>query len=73
MPSHSPELQPAERLWPLINEPIANRSFENLDKLEEVLFQRCQVLLKQPSLIKGISCFYWWPKTKAISFRCNRN
>jgi len=24
MPSHSPELQPAERLWPLTNEPIAN-------------------------------------------------
>jgi len=73
MPSHSPELQPAERLWRLINEPIANRSFKNLDKLEEVLFQRCQVLLKQPSLIKGITCFYWWSKTQAISFRCNRN
>jgi hypothetical protein len=58
MPSHSPELQPAERLWPLINEPIANRSFENLDELEEVLFQSCQALLKQPSLIKGITCFH---------------
>ncbi|MEH2422279.1 MAG: hypothetical protein V7K48_15605 [Nostoc sp.] len=23
MPSHFPELQPAERLWPLTNEPIA--------------------------------------------------
>ena len=73
MPSHSPELQPAERLWPLVNEPIANRSFQNLDELEEVLFQRCQALLKQPSLIKGIACFHWWPTTKAISFRCNRN
>jgi hypothetical protein len=47
MPSHSPELQPAERLWPLVNEPIANRSFQNLDELEFALFQRCQVLLKQ--------------------------
>jgi len=72
MPSHSPELQQAERLWPLVNEPIANRSFQNLDELEEVLFQRCQVLLKQSSLIKGITCFHWWPTTKAISFRCNR-
>jgi transposase len=26
LPSHSPELQPAERLWPIVNEPIANRS-----------------------------------------------
>jgi hypothetical protein len=73
MPSHSPELQPAERLWPLVNEPIANRSFQNLAQLEEVLFQRCQVLLKQSSLIKGITCFDWWPKTKAISLQCNRN
>ncbi|MDZ8186634.1 MAG: IS630 family transposase [Nostoc sp. ChiSLP02] len=73
IPSHSPELQPAERLWPLVNEPIANRSFKNLDELEQVLFQRCQILLKQPSLIQAFACFHWWPKTKALSFRCNRN
>jgi hypothetical protein len=30
MPSHSPELQAAERLWPLVNEPIANRSFQKI-------------------------------------------
>jgi hypothetical protein len=63
----------SERLWPLINEPITHRSFQNLDELEEVLFQPCQVLLKQSSVIKGITCFHWWPETKAISFRCNRN
>jgi hypothetical protein len=33
LPSHSPELQPAERLWPLTNEPIANRYFSSLDEL----------------------------------------
>jgi hypothetical protein len=38
LPSHSPELQPAERLWTLVDEPIVNRSFETLDDLEEVLF-----------------------------------
>ena len=73
LPSHSPELQPAERLWPLVNEPIANRSFKNLDELEEVLFQRCQILLKQQSLIKAITCFHWWPKNQPISFRRSRN
>ncbi|MEH1961537.1 MAG: transposase [Nostoc sp.] len=41
MPSHSPELQPAERLWPVTNEAIANESFDSLDHLEEALFQRC--------------------------------
>jgi transposase len=34
LPSHSPELQPAERLWPLTNEALAKRLFENLDELE---------------------------------------
>ena len=73
IPSHSPELQPAERLWPLVNEPIANRSFQNLNELEEVLFQRCQALLKEQSLIKGITTFHWWPKSPLISFRRSRN
>lgn len=36
-----------------------NRSLKNLDELEEVVFERCQVLLKQPSLIKAIACFHW--------------
>ena len=65
MPSHSPELQPAERLWPLTNEPIANRTFVNLDELEEVLFQRCRVLLNQKDLIQGLTNFHWWPQGSA--------
>src|SRR3712207_1796219 len=32
LPSHSPELQPTERLWPLTNEAVANRLFESLDE-----------------------------------------
>lgn len=31
LPPYSPELQPAERVWTLVDEPIANRSFETLD------------------------------------------
>jgi transposase len=47
IPRSSPELQPAERLWPLTNEPIANRSFKSLNELEAVIFHRCRTLLKQ--------------------------
>lgn len=65
MPSHSPELQPAERLWPLTNEPIANKSFETLDDLVQVLFERCRTLLKLPSLIRGLTNFHWWPQAGA--------
>jgi transposase len=63
MPPHSPELQPAERLWPLTNEPIANSTFDTLDQLEEVLFYRCRTLLQQRDLIHGLTCFHWWPLT----------
>jgi transposase len=31
LPARSPELQPAERLWPLINEAVANRLLKDLD------------------------------------------
>ncbi|PLZ96700.1 hypothetical protein CEN50_17720 [Fischerella thermalis CCMEE 5268] len=55
LPSHSPELQPAERLWTLVNESIANRTFETLDDLEEILFHRCQSLLQQQDLIQAIA------------------
>lgn len=65
IPSHSPELQPAERLWLLTNEPIANRSFSSLDELEEVLFERCEKLLKLKKLIRGLTHFHWWPEALA--------
>jgi len=61
MPPKSPELQPAERLWPLADEPLANRTFSSLDELEEVIFHRCQTLLERPDWIRGYAKYYWWP------------
>ena len=40
LPPYSPEVQPAERLWPLSNEPLANRVFPSLNELEEVQAER---------------------------------
>jgi transposase len=61
LPSHSPELQPAERLWPLCNEGVANRLFADLDELEDVLAQRCCILAEQPVLLRSHTLFHWWP------------
>lgn len=33
LPPYSPEIQPAERLWPLSNEAISNRAFASLSTL----------------------------------------
>ncbi len=61
LPSHSPELQPAERLWPLSNEALANRAFASLDELEQVLAERCRWLQAHPDCIRGRTFFHWWP------------
>ena len=66
LPSHSPELQPAERLWPLTNEVIANDSPHSLKELEELLIVRCRKLLQQQDLVSGLTCYHWWPTTRAI-------
>lgn len=60
LPPKSPELQPAERLWTLTNEAVANHSFASLDELEAATAHRCRVLLKRHDLIKGLTNFYWW-------------
>lgn len=61
LPAYSPELQPAERLWPLSNEAIANRTFIDLDELEDVLAARCVTLMASPALVRGHTSFHWWP------------
>jgi hypothetical protein len=60
LPPYSPELQPAERLWQLSDEPIVNRHFEDLDTLEAVLAQRCRTLSNLPQLIHQHTHFHWW-------------
>jgi DDE superfamily endonuclease len=62
LPTGSPELQPAERLWPLSNEAIANRLFEEISEVEDALVQRCVELLAQPRTIKDLTNYHWWPQ-----------
>lgn len=61
LPPYSPELQPAERLWPLSNEPLANRSFTSLEELEDVQAERCRWLQAHPEIIRARASFHWWP------------
>jgi transposase len=63
LPAHTPELQPAERLWPLLREVLANEGFPTLDVLETRLVSRCQILSTDPALIKAHTHFHWWPIT----------
>ena len=62
LPPHSPELQPAEHLWPLTNTALANRHFATIDELEDAQAERCVVLQARPDLIRSTTLFHWWPK-----------
>lgn len=59
LPSYTPELQPVECGWPLLRESVANRYFDNLDKFENIIVNRCAWLNKNPETLKGAVGFRW--------------
>lgn len=61
LPSHSPELQPAERLWVLCDEGVANRHFKRIEELEEALVRRCVALRDRPEVICSYIRYHWRP------------
>lgn len=61
LPPASPELQPAERLWPLVNEPVATRTFADLDALEDVLVTRCRTLRADRPTVSALTQYWGWP------------
>ena len=60
LPPYSPELQPAERLWPLVDEPIVNRHVASLTELDAIIAERCRRL--DATSIKPHTNFHWWPQ-----------
>ena len=59
LPPYSPEGQPAERLWPLLREVIANRVLKTLSSLEKVLVNRCQWFSKNWDIVQAQVGFQW--------------
>jgi transposase len=65
LPPYSPELQPAEHLWPLTNSVLVNRHFATIEELEELeyaQFARCAELQCHPEQIRSTTRFHWWPQ-----------
>lgn len=65
LPAASPELQPVEPTWLLLDEPVANRTFAGLDALEATLVDRCQTLRADRATLRSQTCFHWWPSDLA--------
>ena len=62
LPPYSPELQPAEHLWPLTNTVLVNRQFATIEELEDTQFARCFELQHRPDVIRSTTSFHWWPQ-----------
>lgn len=65
LPSYSPELMPAERLWELTDDPLVNWVPPSLAALEERLGERCAALTEQHERIESRTRFHWWPTLQA--------
>lgn len=59
LPPCTPELQPAEPLWPLLREVVANRGYEALEEMEPDLVGRCGWLIDHPEVVRGAVGFGW--------------
>lgn len=64
LPPYSPELQPAERLFPLVNEAIANREHASLEQLETRLIERLDALDRDRAVVAAVTQFHWWPSDR---------
>ena len=60
LPPYTPELQPAEHLWPLVDEAVVNTHFATLDALNATVAERCRRL--DASTIQPHTDFHWWPR-----------
>jgi transposase len=60
LPAYTPELNPSERVWPLVKEGVANRAHESLDELEQKVCSRCQKI--SAAEISARPKYHWWPE-----------
>src|SRR3954467_2927417 len=62
LPPYSPELQPAECLWPVLDEPLANKHFATIRDLDRAVAERCVTFAAAPHLYGERVDSHWWPK-----------
>jgi transposase len=61
LPAYTPEFNPAERLWPLVREGVANRTQKSLASLEEAVCGRCRRIPVEQ--VTALTNYHWWPTT----------
>lgn len=70
MDEHRLRLKPVlRRVWPLFDEPLANRAFLTLAELERVLEDRCVRLTEMSEVIQAHTCSHGWPLDRKTTKR----
>ena len=60
LPAYTPELNPGERVWPLVKEGVANQAYDTLEELEQQVCSRCQKISAEE--VSALTSYHWWPK-----------
>jgi transposase len=61
-PAYSPELQPAERLWEVTDEALANTHFATIENLVQAQEEQCAHIHHTcQEDIRSRTCYHWWP------------
>lgn len=63
LPPYSPQLQPAETLSALVDEPAINQHIATIKELDAKIAQRCVALAEEPEQIQSPTNFHWGPKS----------
>jgi len=61
-PAYAPEVQPAERLWEVTDEALANQHFDTIDELVKAQEDRCaHIHQTQQEDMGSRTLYHWWP------------
>jgi transposase len=66
LPPFTPQMQPVERLWPLLDEPLVGFTGTQLEEVEKLMSRRIDYLTQHPHLVQGHTHFHWWPEPKTM-------
>ena len=62
LPPYSPDLQPVERIWKIVNQSISNRCNAKFDVMVERISERCKWMMEYGvDLVRRVTSFYWLP------------
>jgi transposase len=60
LPAYTPELNPSERVSPLVKEGVANQAHESMDELERKACSPCQKI--SAAEVSARTNYHWWPE-----------